>query len=55
MKVLRVCRTLPSSINPGAGMHCYKYSILSKHDSVILTKENIQILSHYQPLHQSFR
>ena len=41
MKVLRVCRTLPSINNPGAGMHCYKYTILSKYKSVILTKENI--------------
>ena len=41
MKVLRVCRTFPSINNPGAGMHCYQYTILSKYKSVILTKENI--------------
>jgi L-malate glycosyltransferase len=41
MKILRLCRTLPCDTNPGAGMHCFKYSVLSKYESVILTKEKI--------------
>ncbi len=38
--ILRVCRTLPSKHQPGAGMHCKQYSNLSEFNSVILTKEN---------------
>lgn len=42
MNILRVCRTFPTNENTGAGMHCFKYSILSKYKSTIITKEDIK-------------
>jgi glycosyltransferase involved in cell wall biosynthesis len=54
MRVLRVCRTLPTESSPGAGLNCYKCAEISEFKSSILTKENTSRVINFSrlvPLH----
>ena len=54
MRVLRICRTLPTNTTPGAGLNCYKCTEHSEFNSTILTKENTSRVigfSRLVPLH----
>lgn len=54
MRVLRICRTLPTKNTPGAGLNCYTCADNSEFKSTILTKEKSSSVigfSRLVPLH----
>ena len=54
MRVLRICRTLPTKTTPGAGLNCFKCTEISEFNSTILTKEKVSRLFKFSrsvPIH----
>lgn len=44
MKILRVCRTLPTEEMPGAGLNCFNCVEMSSYESTVLTKQDPKII-----------